>query len=168
MALLTLLGVSTFALSNKPAKAQSSSESCYSAQSFIKNTVRKNDLRSRVDRLQVYEYMYDNLNSISIRLAINKQPGSQQMAKLIKELRVKIDKFISDYEKYDQSRDTLTNLSDCSKNTKEFEALLSRTRNDRARVALDVKKVESSFSGPALTRLEDLKTQFLEPEKAQQ
>lgn len=150
-----LLAVAVFSVStNIHAQANTT---CFNAQSYINNTLRDNDLRSRVDRLQLYEFMYTNLKTLSDRLSINNQPQASQMERLVSGLRTKIDAFKVDYESYDLARDKVGNLKKCNSNQTDFESLLLTAQNKRKRVAKDVAALHTILSGDTLDELTTVK-----------
>lgn len=150
-----LLAVAIFSMSaNINAQANTT---CFNAQSYINNTLRDNDLRSRVDRLQLYEFMYSNLKTLSDRLDTNKQPQAAQMNKLVNRLRNKIDDFKSNYEAYDSARDRVGKLKNCNSNQADFESLLLNAQNKRGVVAKDVTSLHEILAGDALDELSVVK-----------
>lgn len=131
---------------------------CKQAQTYLENTLRPNDLRGRVNRLQVYEYLYLHLNAIATRLQNNNQSGAQQLGNAVAEYRRAIDAFVKDYETYDNSRDQLASLEDCQKNISDFQKALSDMRENRAVVAKDVIKLRVAMNSgisPQLLALQE-------------
>lgn len=126
---------------------------CSNAQSYINNTLRENDLRSRVDRLQLYEFMYSNLKVLSDRLTANKQPQATQMKQIVTKLRTKINDFKVNYETYDSARDKVGKLGKCNSNIANFESLLSVAQSKRRIVAKDVTTLHTFLGGEALDEL---------------
>ena len=131
-------------------------ESCINAQSYINQTVRKNDLRTRVDRLQLYEYNHQYLDLLTTRLENNSQPQAQQMRDLVDGYKSKIDGFKAKYEEYDSKRDKLAGIGDCQNNTAEFAELLQQARSARQKVATSVKDLKEYADSTSVKRLNKL------------
>jgi hypothetical protein len=139
-------------------------ENCKNAQIYINKTVRKNDLRTRVDRLQLYEYISQHLDSLTQRLENNNQPRAKQMRGMINGYRKKIDAFKINYEKYDYARDRLTNLVDCQTETTKFIELLEETRIARSKVAASVVVLKKYVVTETSDQLDVLQKELLNPE----
>lgn len=149
-----------FVANQKGVQAEESAYRCEAAQNFIKTTVRSNDLKTRVDRVQLYQFIHDNLEVIAKRLNENKQPGAEQMQTVVNSYQKKLDTFKTDYENYDGARQAVSDLQNCSKNQRQFDQLLKAARKKRTIVATDIKELQLEISDRTLDTLEQLETQL--------
>lgn len=132
---------------------------CRGVQGFLQNVQRGNDLRARVDRLQVYQYSNQRLDLFVTRLEKNGQPRAEQFRKELDSLEDSTDAFKRHYEAYDEARDAVSGLGDCSKKLPQFQQLLLTARDKRAVVYKDVVQIQNTHSG-LLQQLTELKTEL--------
>lgn len=147
------------------AAAETSSVRCQDAQAFIQTTVRKNDLQTRVDRMQLYQFIHDNVEIIAARLQENSQPNAKQVQAAVNAYQHKIDTFKADYESYDEARQAVSSLPRCSNNQKEFNTLLDKARKKRAVVADDVKKLRLVIANDVTDSLDALQLSLAKPQE---
>ncbi len=146
-----------------PSKSKASSEpgSCKLVQQNLDGGIRSNDLRTRVNRMQAYQYMHQKLDIFVQRLENNDQPGAKDLRTKTDDLGMQITKFRDDYETYDKSRDKVTKIEDCSKNTLSFDRALQNARDSRAVVHEDVVNLDDMLSSSVQNSLRDLYTELL-------
>ena len=140
---------------------------CEVAQQKLAGPVRSRDLRTRVDRMQAYLYLYERLDIFTQRLENNDQPSAEQMRALTSELNVLINTFKNDYEVYDQARTAVATLKNCSQETEDFSASLEFARTTRSKVNEDVVAIHSLLRGPITTTMNELLTTLKSEEVAQ-
>ncbi|MCB9822926.1 hypothetical protein H6800_01470 [Candidatus Nomurabacteria bacterium] len=146
-----------------PSKSRASSEisGCKIAQQNLGASIRSNDLRTRVNRMQAYQYMYQKLDIFVQRLENNGQPGAKDLRAKTDELGTQITKFRDDYEAYDKDRDKVTKIENCTKNSIAFDRALQNARNSRAVVHEDVVNLDEMLSGPIQNSIRNLYTELL-------
>lgn len=136
-------------------------ERCKQAQTYLQNTLRLNDLRGRVNRLQVYEYLYLQFEALSTRLENNNQPQAASFKKQTEAYRETVDSFIKNYENYDHDRDELAQLKDCQKNPVAFKKALVQMRVKRELVAKDIAKLQEHLTSEFPSQLTTLQESLL-------
>ncbi len=146
--------------------SQMVAQNCSSAQTYLKTILKPRDLRARVDRLQAYSYVYQRMDVFVSRLERNNQPQAVELRQTATNLQTSTKSFKDDYESYDQAREKLTNLSDCSKHASEFEQLLNDARNKRAQVSSDVASIKVLLNETFQTELQSLYQQLLSTNKS--
>ncbi len=129
---------------------------CQDAQAFLENTVRKNDLATRVNRTQLYEFIYDNLETLTKRLQENEQAGAEPMSTALTQYQKKINTFKSDYERYDAARQAVIEMPNCSGDQQRFETLLKDARKKRTIVAKDIANLKAEISNELNDSLDSL------------
>lgn len=166
LSLLLIIALLVFAPAAYARQTSPSSEvvknQCKQAQTYLENTLRPNDLRGRVNRLQVYEYLYLHLNAVATRLENNNQASAKQFRAGVTDYRQTIDDFTKHYETYDSSRDQLASVENCQKNVSDFQKALADMRKKRTVVAKDIIKLRvvmsEGISPQLLTLQETLQT----------
>lgn len=163
LALLFFLGL---VLRVNDAQSQQLSESvivarCENAQAYLNKDLREKDLRARVDRVQAYEYVYQELNMLALRLEHNKQYSAKQMREQMTAFQQKIGQLKVSYEKYDYSRDALAQLPDCTKNPQKFSELLAVMRSERKKVEQQTTTTKTFLVANMSNQLEDTYDNFL-------
>lgn len=148
------------------AQSQQLSESvivarCENAQAYLNKDLREKDLRARVDRVQAYEYVYQDLNMLALRLERNKQYSAKQMREQMTAFQQKISQLKVSYEKYDYSRDALAQLRDCTKNPQKFNELLTVMRRNRKEVEKQTIAIRTFLLANMSNQLEDTYDNFL-------
>lgn len=133
---------------------------CGIAQQKLSGPVRQRDLRTRVDRMQAYLYIYERLDIFTKRLENNNQPYALQMRTLSSELNTLTSRFKSNYEAYDSIRTKTAAAKDCGNNTEQFTQNLELTRSARKKVNEDVVAINTLLSGPVTTTMNDLLTEL--------
>lgn len=146
-----------------PFKSTSATEvsRCKIVQQNLSGHIRSNDLRTRVNRMQAYQYMHQKLDIFVQRLENNNQPGAGDLRRQSDELGKKIDKFRADYETYDINREKLSKLDNCSKNSVSFDRALQTVRNSRATVHQDVIELDEKLNSSVQASVRDLYTDLL-------
>lgn len=132
---------------------------CKVAQQYLKNVQRTNDLRARVDRLQAYQYINQRLDLFVTRLEKNSQPMADQLRSELDNMQEITDDFKRHYEAYDEARDQVVNLEDCSNKVARFQELLLAARDKRTAVYKDVVQIQNAQSG-LLQQLEALNSEL--------
>ena len=127
--------------SSKVQSQNISASQCEVAVNYLSKELKSADLRARVDRLAVYEYVYQYLELLTKRLNYNKQPDYEVLKKTLVMYREDIDYFVNSYEKYDESRQELANM-DCQKDLPRFTVQLSKLRSDRKTLELATNDVQ--------------------------
>ena len=135
-------------------------ERCYLAQNYIKNIQKPRDLRARVDRLQAYRYVFQRMEVFTRRLEINNQPQARELRKTLSELDIQIEKFKQDYEKYDQTREDITNIFSCQNNIAKFQLALEKLRTERSQVNKDVNNIKELLNPIMTSQLDILLQSF--------
>lgn len=161
--MLFLLG-SVFSINH--AQNQKLSESvvasrCENAQSYLNKDLRERDLRARVDRVRAYEYVYQELNALTLRLEKNEQYSAQNMRDKMAIFQGKINQLKTSYEQYDSSRDNLAKLSECASNPQKFSELLSLMRGERKKVEQQTATIRNFLATTMSNQLEDTYDNFL-------
>ncbi len=144
---------------------QTPAERCGLTQSYLKTIQKPRDLRARVDRLQAYRYIYQRLEVFVIRLEKNNQPDARELRAKLDEFGRATDSFKNDYEQYDQTRESLTNLKDCKNSIDQFQAKLQTVRIQRQKVYDDVARIGQILSPEITTQLDTLHEKLLATEK---
>lgn len=134
---------------------------CQQAQNYLKNIQKPRDLRSRVDRLQAYRYIYHRLDNFVVRLERNKQPEAADLRANMERFSELIEQFKNDYESYDVTREDVARLKDCSTNVVSFSDALSQARAARAKVGEDVQLIQSVLEANIKSDMESLYQQLL-------
>ncbi len=129
---------------------------CLIAQQHLKLTLKQNDLKARVDRLQVYQYTLKRLDLFVARLDKHNQPYAQELRETATELRRSMDDFKSNYEVYDRAREHLSALSECQSNINEFKSRLNLAREKLALLQADVAKIDTILETDIEDKLEAL------------
>lgn len=173
--LIICLAVTTLVIAGKTVNAQDVTatndqpkDRCTLAQGYIKATLKPQDLRARVDRLQAYQYISGRLDEFVTRLERNHQPDSRELRATVNALNKAIIAFKSDYELYDLARDKVANLKDCKNHISQFQAALTVARDRRSKVNTDVSDIQNILSPTAEDQLTDLYNQLLDPIKQDQ
>jgi hypothetical protein len=137
---------------------------CEATQRYLKNIQKPRDVRTRVDRLQAYRYIYQRLDVFTRRVERNNQPNA-------KNLRANVDRFYDateafrlNYETYDDAREDVVLVEDCSENSEDFAERLRIAREKRSIIAQDVALLKSIIQTNIPEELEVLR-QRLEGEE---
>lgn len=117
---------------------------CDAAQYYLKNTQRSRDLRSRVDRLQTYQYVQKRLDDFVSRMERHNQPGHQTLRVEVDSYEKGIELFKQSYELYDHARDEVTSLKSCTDNPARFSEYLTKAREERASVRTAIKNIDAT------------------------
>lgn len=133
---------------------------CSRSQKYLENTTKPSDRRSRVDRLQAYRYMVRRIDNLVKRLENNQQPKADSLRKQLTDLSSLIDKFKSDYETYDNARESVIKLDDCEDKVEEFNEKLAEARQARAVVAADVVKINNYLNNDMTNELKALQKEL--------
>lgn len=144
---------------------QTPAERCDLAQNYLKTIQKPRDLRARVDRLQAYRYIYQRLEIFVIRLEKNNQPYALELRSQLDDLARATDSFKDNYERYDQARESVTNMKDCQRNIDQFQTKLQTVRLERQKVYDSVLEVEFIFSPQITGQLETLQQNLQATEK---
>ncbi len=161
---LIAIGVVVHAQSTE-ANQDAAAQRCERAQYYIKSNIQPRDLRTRVDRLQTYQYIYQRLDTFVKRLEHNQQPLTSELRAQLNTIRQSTDSFKTNYETYDNARDQVTKLSNCKENITEFQNRLADARMKRQKVNEDVVTLQKDFS-TTKTQLESLYDQLLASDKS--
>lgn len=120
-----------------------STKPCEKAQIYVEKKLRDNDLKGRVNRLQIYEYIYTNADAFVARLENNNQPNARNMRMTLNQLRTKIDQFENRYEEYDQLRDAIQAVGNCDQNSKKFNQSVLEARVARIRLYSLIEEIDN-------------------------
>lgn len=134
---------------------------CENAQAYLNKDLREKDLRARVDRVRAYEYVYQELNALTLRLEHNEQYSAQNMRDQMTAFQKNINQLKTSYEEYDSSRDNLARLSDCADNPQKFTELLSIMRRERKTVEQQITVIRNFLATNMSNQLEDTYYNFL-------
>lgn len=157
-----LLAVLVIVLVKSPVSIASSEITrCKIAQQNLGSSVRSRDLRTRVDRIQAYQYMHQKLDIFVQRLENNDQPGAAELRQQTDSLGKQINKFSDDYETYDKSRSEVSKLVDCDKNSLAFDRALQNARDSRSVLHQDVVDIDDTLNSPIQTSIRNLYTNLL-------
>lgn len=148
------------------ARSQQLSESvvvarCENTQAYLNKELRDKDLHARVDRVRAYEYVYQELNTLALRLEHNEQYSAKQMREHMTVFQQNISQLKISYEKYDSSRDALAQLRDCTKNPQKFSELLAVMRRERKKVEQQTVAIRTFLTTYISNQLEDTYDNFL-------
>ncbi len=138
-------------------------ERCALAQNYLDTIQKPRDLRTRVDRLQAYLYIYQRFDMFTARLERNTQPGAAQMRTTLNSLNRNIEAFKNNYESYDEAREAVVAEKDCRNNINEFQSKLQTARARRQAVHDTVVRIEKIFEPTITGQLDTLYTELLEP-----
>lgn len=138
---------------------------CTQAQGYLQTTVRSRDIRTRVDRLQAYQYISKRLDTFIRRLERHEQPRAEEMRELTASLDRSIEDFKRHYEQYDVSRDRLAGLRNCQQQPAEFSKHLQRTRENLATVEKDTKTINDLLAKDLPRELRQLKQELVAVEE---
>lgn len=164
---LIVVGTAARAISSSEHISQSMvSQNCQAAQSYLRRVQKPRDLRARVDRLQAYRYIYSRLDIFIERLEHNNQPHATKLRKSAEVLNVTIDSFKNDYETYDQAREAVSNLKDCTQNPNKFIDLLTDARQKRKVVDNDVKAIQTALRTDIANQLNSLYKDLLATDRS--
>lgn len=108
----------------------------------MNDSLRRRDLRGRVDRLQAYRYMHERLDIYVARLEFNNQPGAAALRTSTTNLDAAITTFKDNYETYDKARDEVVSLQDCEGNYAEFRTRLNGARVKRQQVNASIESID--------------------------
>lgn len=138
------------------------SQRCAIAQGYASGELKQNDLRTRVNRLQIYEYIHQRLDILAKRLEYNQQDGAKQFRTALDDYLQKIELFKQRYEEYDAAREVFSGLPDCKENPTEFAKALSDMRQKRATLEKVTASINRFFNQEVTNQLvrmqEDFKT----------
>lgn len=152
-----LLAVLIIVLVKSPVSIASSEVTrCKTAQQNLSSSVRSRDLRTRVDRIQAYQYMYQKLDIFVQRLENNNQPAAAELRQQTDSLGKQITKFKDDYETYDKSRSEVSKIVDCDKNRVAFDRALQNARDSRNVLHQDVVDIDDTLNTPIQTSIRNL------------
>jgi len=174
--LLALIGILVFATGSglvaqnyeRQRLELNSTAQCEKAQIYIENTLRKNDLRGRVNRLQIYEYVYRNIDAFTARLENNEQASAKTMRQHANNLRTEIDEFVKNYETYDELRDSIVAVKSCEENAKEFDTAVLRAQKARAKLHQNIKNIENLTRVDTQSTLDSMYTELLRTGSSQE
>lgn len=147
---IVFLGSSQLTLAASRAET---AEHCQKAQDYLQTTIKPRDIKGRVDRLQAYQYIYQELDGFARRLENNHQTGAKALRTELSTYDKLIERFKIDYEIYDQSRDATVRISNCQKNVDDFIIRLKATRDARAQLTDDITVLTKSINSGLLGQL---------------
>lgn len=161
-AILVIVFLSGFTiLSRSSAQANTAKASnCTSTQLYLTSTLRDNDLRGRVERLQVYQVIYDEVDALAKRLEFNSQPTAKDMKATVQVYKQSVDQFKESYEIYDAAREKAAKLVDCENNIQQFETALSAMRASRAELAKAIQSTDEIIAEELSMQLDRTSSQL--------
>lgn len=133
---------------------------CELSQRYLKDTLKPRDLRTRVNRLQAYQYIYQRLDILVVRLEHNHQVGSVELRTQMNEFSKSIDQFKSQYETYDLSREVVSKYKNCRQNPDEFLKKVDLMRQSRQKLNSDIKEIQDILAVKFKLSLEQLGDSF--------
>ncbi len=134
---------------------------CERTQDYLSQVLRPQDLRSRVQRVQYYDYVHQQLDFLAQRLEHNSQPGAKEMRGAVDSLQNQIKQFTKDYEVYDVARDNLAKLEDCSSSIEQFKTQLKEIRLKRELVEKDVQTLKKQLNTVLPAQMQSAYTKLL-------
>lgn len=126
---------------------------CVLAQAYASSELKQNDLRARVNRLQIYEYIHQRLDILAKRLEYNQQAGAKQYRNTLDEYLKKIEVFKQNYEDYDSAREAFSGLPDCKKNPDQFKKALTDLRKKRTTIEKTTAAISEFLEQEVTTQL---------------
>ncbi len=135
---------------------QTIAQNCGRSQKYLQEKTRIFDRRARVDRLQAYLYILQQLEDLVQRLERNNQPKAQELRQRLTALTSSVNSFKNTYESYDDMREKLAGLDGCAKKPDEFRSLLAETRRQRSLVAQSVSSLQAAIGTDIIAELEAL------------
>lgn len=165
LGLVTIGGRAVAQAADSSASDEQIIQRCRQSQAYLNSTVRRQDLRSRVDRLQAYRYMQQRLDVYVARLEFNNQPEADNLRASTTTLTNAITSFKSSYEAYDSARDEVANLDDCEGNYTEFRARLNAARAQRQQVNADIATLDSILKDTITPQLQTAATEISAAQK---
>lgn len=139
------------------------SQRCEQSQRYLKDTLKPRDLRARVNRLQAYQYIYQRLDILVVRLEHNRQLGSAELRTQMNEFSKLIDQFKSQYETYDLSREVVSKYKNCRQNPDEFLNKVEIMRTSRQKLNSDINEIQDTLNVKFKVSLEKLRDSFSIP-----
>lgn len=163
ISIIAALGISIVVFTQNKTSAQSAdiSTQCKVAQANLSGPVKKQDLKTRVYRVQAYQYIYDRLDTFVQRLENNNQPEADTLREQANILKDQIKLFENDYESYNTARDNTASLKDCSKHPTQFSQKLTDMRAKRQQIDSEVSSIDGLLGTTVKSRIADLYTQLL-------
>ena len=134
---------------------------CIIAQGELSGSVRTQDLKTRVYRVQGYQYIYKRLDIFTQRLENNKQPNATKLRDQTTQLKKDITTLTGDYEVYDSARESVSAFKDCTNKQTEFVKQLDDMRVKRQKVNDDVAMIDSLLGVSVRSNISDLYNQLL-------
>ncbi len=167
LAVIVVLSASASAINKHQVQAvsgspQFSSENCVEAQAYISLTLRKNDLKARVDRTQFYESIQHDLEVLVSRMEKNNQPGAGSLKASVSKLKSEIESFKAHYESYDASREAASKVPECAQNYTKFQTALRSAQSKRKLLSQDIKNIDSLVSLDILDQLDKIEASLKE------
>jgi uncharacterized coiled-coil DUF342 family protein len=159
--LIAIILAIPFFIKTNPLSAASEPSRCKIAQQNLNGNVRDRDLRTRVDRLQAYQYMHKKLDIFVQRLENNDQLMSAELRQQVDDLGNQIDQFKNDYEAYDSARDGVTEIVKCDKDTVKFDRAMQKARQARDVLHQDIIEIDQTLNSPIKNSITSLYTQLL-------
>lgn len=141
------------------------SQQCSLSQSYLNRTLKPRDLKSRVDRLQAYRYIFQRLDIYVSRLERNNQSGAKELRANLDDLKNKTEQFKNLYETYDATRELSAKYQECEKSPEQFLKNIDATRVERQNVNAKIIEIQNLLDQTIKKQLENLYQNQLEAEK---
>jgi len=145
-----------FAQEPTPPSNEDIAQRCQVAINYVTSNQKPRDLRSRVDYLQAYQYIYQRFDIFVRRLERNNQKDAPAFRATLTELQKETDQFKQAYESYDTARESLTGMTNCSTNPDEFSRRLAEARQKRVEVNNATNQVNTHLSATLQPQLQTL------------
>lgn len=144
-----------------PSETSNYAQQCQVAQGNLNSSVKNHDLRSRVYRVQAYQYIHQRLDIFTQRLENNNQAHAADLRTQTDQLQTDITTLTVDYEAYDSARDAVALLKDCRNNQLQFTKKLADMRTKRQKLNDDVVRIDSLLGTSIHADISDLYNQLL-------
>lgn len=134
---------------------------CSIAQGQLGGTIKAQDLKTRVYRVQAYQYIHKRLDIFTQRLEHNDQPHAFDLRAQTNQLDASITALAADYESYDAAREAVASLKNCANNQQNFVSLLDTMRAKRQKVNDDISSIDGLLGISVRGNISDLYSKLL-------